>query len=125
VPEPATAATLFLTSKSEHRSSQHPRPVAVRSDSSKRVIYAAIASNLIIAVFKCLAAFFTTGASLSRLEKSANLSRDLAEDGWRCCASAAVKDAQAQMRHSRSSTPLDIYQHFVPENQAAGGRKTQ
>jgi integrase len=31
--------------------------------------------------------------------------------------SADVKDAQAQMRHSRSSTTLDIYQQFVPESQ--------
>jgi hypothetical protein len=37
---------------------------------------------------------------------------DLAEDGR-----ADVKDAQAQMRHSRSSTTLDIYQQFVPESQ--------
>jgi hypothetical protein len=28
-----------------------------------------------------------------------------------------VKDAQAQMRHSRASTTLDIYQQFVPESQ--------
>ena len=28
-----------------------------------------------------------------------------------------MKDAQAQMRHSRSSTTLDIYQQFVPESQ--------
>jgi hypothetical protein len=27
-----------------------------------------------------------------------------------------VKDAQAEMRHSRSSTTLDIYQQFVPES---------
>ena len=32
-------------------------------------------------------------------------------------AGADVKDAQAQMRHSRSSTTLDIYQQFVPESQ--------
>ena len=32
-------------------------------------------------------------------------------------AGADVKDAQALMRHSRSSTPLDIYQQFVPESQ--------
>ena len=31
---------------------------------------------------------------------------------------ADVKDAQAQMRHSRASTTLlDIYQQFVPESQ--------
>jgi hypothetical protein len=32
-------------------------------------------------------------------------------------AGADVKDAQAQMRHSRASTTLDIYQQFVPESQ--------
>ena len=32
-------------------------------------------------------------------------------------AGADVKDAQAPMRHSRSSTTLDIYQRFVPESQ--------
>ena len=28
-----------------------------------------------------------------------------------------MKDAQAQMRHSRAGTTLDIYQQFVPESQ--------
>jgi hypothetical protein len=32
-------------------------------------------------------------------------------------AGADVKDAQGQMRHSRASTTLDIYQQFVPESQ--------
>jgi len=36
---------------------------------------------------------------------------------WLKLAGADVKDAQAQMRHSRASTTLDIYQQFVPESQ--------
>ena len=36
---------------------------------------------------------------------------------WLKMAGADVKDAQAQMRHSRSSTTLDIYQQFVSESQ--------
>ena len=36
---------------------------------------------------------------------------------WLKMAGADVKDAQAQTRHSRSSTTLDIYQQFVPESQ--------
>jgi integrase len=36
---------------------------------------------------------------------------------WLKLAGADVKDAQAQMRHSRSSTTLDVYQQFVPESQ--------
>ncbi len=32
-------------------------------------------------------------------------------------AGADVKEAQAQLRHSRASTTLDIYQQFVPESQ--------
>src|SRR5438445_10607153 len=36
---------------------------------------------------------------------------------WLKMAGADVKDAQAQMRHSHSSTTLDIYQQFVPESQ--------
>jgi len=36
---------------------------------------------------------------------------------WLKMAGADVKDAQAQMRHSRSSITLDIYQQFVPESQ--------
>jgi integrase len=36
---------------------------------------------------------------------------------WLKMAGADVKDPQAQMRHSRSSTTLDIYQQFVPESQ--------
>jgi integrase len=36
---------------------------------------------------------------------------------WLKMAGADVKDAQAQMRHSRASTTLDIYQQFVVESQ--------
>ncbi len=36
---------------------------------------------------------------------------------WLKLAGADVKDAQAQMRHSRASTIMDIYQQFVPESQ--------
>jgi integrase len=38
---------------------------------------------------------------------------------WLKLAGADIKDAQAQMRHSRASTTLDIYQQFVPESQRA------
>jgi integrase len=36
---------------------------------------------------------------------------------WLKLAGADVKDAQAQLRHSRASTTLDIYQQFIPESQ--------
>ena len=36
---------------------------------------------------------------------------------WLKMAGADVKDAQGQMRHSRASTTLDIYQQFVSESQ--------
>src|SRR5215470_3240506 len=36
---------------------------------------------------------------------------------WLKLAGADVKDAQGQMRHSRATTTLDIYQQFVPESQ--------
>src|SRR5450432_2175133 len=36
---------------------------------------------------------------------------------WLKTAGADVDDAQGQMRHSRPSTVLDIYQQFVPEGQ--------
>jgi integrase len=36
---------------------------------------------------------------------------------WLKLVGADVKDAQAQMRHSRATTTLDIYQQFVPESQ--------
>jgi integrase len=36
---------------------------------------------------------------------------------WLKMAGADVKDAQGQMRHSRATTTLDIYQQFVPESQ--------
>jgi type II secretory pathway component PulL len=36
---------------------------------------------------------------------------------WLGKAGATLKDAQAQMRHSRASTTADIYQQFVPESQ--------
>ena len=35
---------------------------------------------------------------------------------WLKMAGADLKDAQAQMRHSRASTTADIYQQFVPES---------
>lgn len=36
---------------------------------------------------------------------------------WLKLAGADVKDAQAQMRHSRVTTTLEVYQQFVPESQ--------
>jgi len=64
---------------------------------------------------------------LSRHIKPAARKMGLSFVNWRCLrtshatwlkmAGADVKDAQAQMRHSRSSTTLDIYQQFVPESQ--------
>jgi integrase len=36
---------------------------------------------------------------------------------WLKMAGADVKDAQAQMRHSKASTTMDIYTQFVPESQ--------
>ena len=36
---------------------------------------------------------------------------------WLKLAGADVKDAQAQMRHSRVATTLEIYQQFVPASQ--------
>jgi hypothetical protein len=35
---------------------------------------------------------------------------------WLKLAGPDVKDAQAQMRHSRGTTMLDLYQQFVPES---------
>jgi len=36
---------------------------------------------------------------------------------WLKMAGADVKDAQAQMRHAKASTTLDVYQQFVPASQ--------
>jgi integrase len=38
---------------------------------------------------------------------------------WLKMAGADIKDAQAQMRHSRATTTLDVYQQFIPESQRA------
>ena len=64
---------------------------------------------------------------LTRFLKSAARQMGLGWVTWRCLrtshavwlklAGADVKDAQVQMRHSRASTTLDIYQQFVPESQ--------
>jgi integrase len=64
---------------------------------------------------------------LSRFIKPAGCELSLPWVNWRCLrishavwlklAGADVKDAQGQMRHSRASTTLDIYQQFVPESQ--------
>ncbi len=64
---------------------------------------------------------------LARFIKPAGRKLGLDFVNWRCLrtshatwlkmAGADVKDAQAQMRHSRASTTLDIYQQFVPESQ--------
>lgn len=64
---------------------------------------------------------------LSRHIKPAGRKLGLGFVNWRCLRAshatwlkmvgADVKDAQAQMRHSRASTTLDIYQQFVPESQ--------
>ena len=64
---------------------------------------------------------------LTRFIKPAARNLGLPWVNWRCLrtshavwlklAGADVKDAQGQMRHSRASTTLDIYQQFVPESQ--------
>lgn len=64
---------------------------------------------------------------LSRFIKPAGRKMGLPWVNWRCLrtshavwlklAGADVKDAQGQMRHSRATTTLDIYQQFVPESQ--------
>jgi len=64
---------------------------------------------------------------LCRFIKPAGRGLGLPWVNWRCLrtshavwlklAGADVKDAQGQMRHSRASTTLDIYQQFVPESQ--------
>jgi len=64
---------------------------------------------------------------LSRFLKPAGRQCGLPFVNWRCLrtshatwlklAGADVKDAQAQMRHSRASTTLDLYQQFVTERQ--------
>jgi len=64
---------------------------------------------------------------LARFLKPAGRALGMPWLNWRCLrtshatwlktAGADVKDAQAQMRHSRASTTLDIYQQFVPESQ--------
>lgn len=64
---------------------------------------------------------------LTRFIKPAGRKLGLEFVNWRCLrtshatwlkmAGADVKDAQGQMRHSRASTTLDVYQQFVPESQ--------
>jgi len=64
---------------------------------------------------------------LSRFIKPAARTAGMPFVNWRCLrtshatwlkmAGADVKDAQAQMRHSRASTTADIYMQFVPERQ--------
>ena len=65
--------------------------------------------------------------ALCRFIKPAARELGLPRVNWRCLrtshatwlkmAGADVNDAQAQLRHSRASTTLDIYQQFVPESQ--------
>jgi integrase len=64
---------------------------------------------------------------LTRFIKPAAQKLGLRWVNWRCLrtshavwlkmAGADVKDAQGQMRHSRATTTLDIYQQFVPQSQ--------
>ena len=64
---------------------------------------------------------------LTRFIKPAGREMDLPWVNWRCLrashavwlklAGADVKDAQGQMRHSRASTTMDVYQQYVPESQ--------
>ena len=64
---------------------------------------------------------------LSRMIKPAARQLGLGWVNWRCLrtshatwlkmAGADVKDAQAQLRHSKASTTMNIYQQFVPESQ--------
>jgi integrase len=71
---------------------------------------------------------------LTRFIKPAARSLGIGFVNWRCLrtsqatwmveAGSSVKDAQAQLRHSRASTTLDIYAQVVPESQRRAVEKT-
>jgi integrase len=103
--------------------------VAVRAGSATRKYWAVRADGPDDLVFQSLVKGgpMRDNNILTRVIKPAARKVGLSFVNWRCLrrshatwlklVGADVKDAQAQMRHSRASTTMDIYQQFVPESQ--------
>ena len=89
---------------------------AVKATGPDDIVFASVVKGLPMRDNNSLPVYQTRGTKawdgLGQLAGTKAISRHLAE-----LAGADVKDAQAQMRHSRVTTTLEIYQQFVPESQ--------
>jgi integrase len=90
---------------------------AVKSDSPNDLVFQSVKDGKPIRDNNILTRFIKPAARALGLPWVNWRSLRTSHATWLKMAGADVKDAQAQMRHSRASTTLDIYQQFVPESQ--------
>jgi integrase len=89
----------------------------VKSDGPEHLIFQSVRDGKPIRDNNILTRFLKPAARTMGLEWVNWRSLRTSHAVWLKMAGADVKDAQGQMRHSRASTTLDIYQQFVPESQ--------
>jgi integrase len=90
---------------------------AVKSDGPSDLVFQSVKDGKPIRDNNILTRFIKPAARKMGLEWVHWRSLRTSHAVWLKLAGADVKDAQGQMRHSRASTTLDIYQQFVPESQ--------
>jgi integrase len=89
----------------------------VKSDGPEDLVFQSVRDGKPIRDNSILTRFIKPAARTMGLEWVNWRSLRTSHAVWLKMAGADVKDAQGQMRHSRASTTLDIYQQFVPESQ--------
>ncbi len=90
---------------------------AVKSDGPNDLVFQSVKDGKPIRDNNILTRFIKPAAREMGLEWVNWRSLRTSHAVWLKMAGADVKDAQGQMRHSRASTTLDVYQQFVPESQ--------
>ena len=90
---------------------------AVKADGPNDLVFQSVKDGKPIRDNNILARFIKPAAKKLGLDWVHWRSLRTSHAVWLKMAGADVKDAQGQMRHSRASTTLDIYQQFVPESQ--------
>jgi integrase len=90
---------------------------AVKSDGPSDLVFQSVKDGKPIRDNNILTRFIKPAARKIGLEWVHWRSLRTSHAVWLKLVGADVKDAQGQMRHSRASTTLDIYQQFVPESQ--------
>jgi integrase len=89
----------------------------VKSDGPNDIVFQSVQDGKPIRDNNILSRFIKPAARAMKLDWVNWRALRTSHAVWLKLAGADIKDAQGQMRHSRASTTLDIYQQFVPQSQ--------